>query len=94
VAISISIAFAQRWNCGWKGQSKLAGRIVVGFSVESREAVDALYADLTGAGYKGLQPPRDAFWCARYAIIEDPDRIAVGLMSPISAERRDPPPDV
>lgn len=89
-----STTFAQIWNSGWKGRSDLAGRVVVGFSVESREAVDMLYADLTKAGYKGLQPPWDAFWGARYAVVEDPDGIAVGLMSPISQEFRAPPPDV
>ena len=89
-----SAAFAQIWNSGWKGRDDLAGRVVVGFSVESREAVDALYADLTGAGYKGLQPPWDAFWGARYAMVEDPDGIAVGLMSPISDQFRSPPPHV
>jgi uncharacterized glyoxalase superfamily protein PhnB len=88
-----SEAFAQIWNTGWKGRDDLAGRVVVGFSVVSREAVDALYADLTVAGYKGLQAPWDAFWGARYAIVEDPDGIGVGLMSPISAEFRTPPPD-
>jgi len=31
---------------------------------------------------------------ARYAIIEDPDGIAVGLMSPIDAARKTPPPEV
>jgi uncharacterized glyoxalase superfamily protein PhnB len=41
-----------------------------------------------------LQAPFDAFWGARYAIVEDPDGIAVGLMSPISANRRSPPPAV
>jgi hypothetical protein len=46
------------------------------------------------AGHHGLQPPWDAFWRARYAIVEDPDGIAVGLMSPISAKHRAPPPAV
>ena len=49
---------------------------------------------MTAAGHRGLQAPFDAFWGARYAIVEDPDGIAVGLMSPISAEHRSPPPDV
>ena len=89
-----STAFAQIWNGGWKGRVDLAGRVVVGFSVESREGVDTLYADLTNAGYKGLQPPWDAFWGARYAVVEDPDGIPVGLMSPISPELRYPPPVV
>jgi catechol 2,3-dioxygenase-like lactoylglutathione lyase family enzyme len=89
-----STAFAQRWNAGWKGQANLKGRIVVGFSVATRADVDEVYRDMTGAGYRGLQEPIDAFWGARYAIIEDPDGIAVGVMSPISPDRKSPPPDV
>jgi catechol 2,3-dioxygenase-like lactoylglutathione lyase family enzyme len=89
-----STAFARIWNAGWRGRGDLRGRVVVGFEVSSREAVDALYRDLTGAGYAGLQAPYDAFWGARYAIIEDPDGIAVGLMSPRSAEMRSPPPEM
>jgi catechol 2,3-dioxygenase-like lactoylglutathione lyase family enzyme len=68
--------------------------VVIGFRVESRDAVDALYEEMTTAGYQGQQPPYDAFWGARYAIIEDPDGIAVGLMSPIDAARKSPPPEV
>jgi uncharacterized glyoxalase superfamily protein PhnB len=49
---------------------------------------------MIGAGYRGLQEPHDAFWGARYAIIEDPDGIAVGLMSPMSPDKKSPPPDV
>lgn len=89
-----SAAFAQIWNKGWVGRKDLAGRVVVGFSVGSREEVDRLYGEMTAAAHRGLQAPFDAFWGARYAIVEDPDGIAVGLMSPISAERRAPPPQV
>jgi uncharacterized glyoxalase superfamily protein PhnB len=89
-----STAFAQVWNEGWRGRGDLRGRIVLGFRVVSREAVDEVYADLTAAGYAGLQPPHDAFWGARYAIVEDPDGIAVGLMSPISPDFKSVPPDV
>ena len=89
-----STAFAQIWNAGWRKRDNIGGSVVLGFSVASREAVDEIYADLTGAGYTGLQAPYDAFWGARYAIVQDPDGIAVGLMSPVSAEFRSPPPDV
>ncbi|MCF8531968.1 MAG: VOC family protein [Reyranella sp.] len=89
-----SAAFAQIWNKGWAGRKDLAGRVVVGFSVNSREEVDRLYGEMTAAGNRGLQAPLDAFWGARYAIVEDPDGIAVGLMSPISAKHRSPPPEV
>jgi catechol 2,3-dioxygenase-like lactoylglutathione lyase family enzyme len=83
-------AFAPRWCQGWT-----AGRrgLVLGFRVASRAAVDRLYAELTGAGYRGLQLPYDAFWGARYAVVEDPDGNAVGLMSPADPAHRSPPPD-
>lgn len=85
-----SAAFARHWCRGWT-----AGRtgVVIGFRVRSRESVDRLYAELTGAGHRGLQAPYDAFWGARYAIVEDPDGQAVGLMSASDSSRRTPPPD-
>jgi catechol 2,3-dioxygenase-like lactoylglutathione lyase family enzyme len=89
-----SVAFARRWNAGWTGAPDLAGRVVIGFGVPARADVDAIYDDITRAGHRGLQPPVDAFWGARYAIVEDPDGIAVGLMSPMDAARKAPPPEV
>ncbi len=88
-----SPAFAQVWNGGWKGRGDLVGRVVVGFDLDSREAVDRTYADMTAAGHRGLQPPYDAFWGARYAVLEDPNGIAVGLMSPIDPAKRHWPPE-
>jgi len=84
-----SDAFAATWNAGWPGGSG----IVVGFRLSSRDAVDRTYEVLTGAGYTGQQKPYDAFWSARYAIVEDPDGNSVGLMSPVERDRRTPPPD-
>jgi len=89
-----SVPFAAIWNGGWNGRRDLAGRVVIGFRVATRAAVDEIYADLTGAGYNGLQPPYDAFWGARYAVVEDPDGLAVGIMSPRSETMGSPPPDV
>jgi catechol 2,3-dioxygenase-like lactoylglutathione lyase family enzyme len=89
-----SVAFARVWNTGWERTQNLAGRVVVGFRLPSRDSVDKCYADLTAAGHKGLQEPHDAFWGARYAIVQDPDGVAVGLMSPESPLLHDEPPDV
>lgn len=89
-----STAFAPHWNTGWKGRTDLRGRVVIGFSLPTRQDVDDLYREMVAASYRGLQEPWDAFWGARYAIIEDPDGIAVGLMSPVSPDKRSPPPDV
>ena len=87
-----SATFTQIWNKGWAGRKDLAGRLVVGFSVATRAEVDRLYGEMTASGHRGLQAPYDAFWGARYAIVEDPDGVAVGLMGPISDEHRSPPP--
>ena len=86
--------FAAVWNKAWAGRADTVGRVVIGFAVETREDVDATYADMTSAGYRGLNPPYDAFWGARYAIIEDPNGIAVGLMSPIDPAKRSRTPEV
>ena len=89
-----SATYAQVWNSGWAGRADLAGRVVVGFGVTSRQDVDRIYDEMTAAGYRGLQPPYDAFWGARYAMVEDPDGVAVGLMSPVTDAHRAPPPTV
>jgi uncharacterized glyoxalase superfamily protein PhnB len=78
------------WHVGWR-QPTGGSRVVLGFSFPSREAVDERYADLVGAGYAGRQPPYDAFWGARYAIVQDPDGNDVGLMSPIDPTKRSVP---
>lgn len=81
-----SVDFARHWDKGWRG-----GMGVLGFKVESRERVDEIYADLTASGYRGQHEPCDAFWGARYAIVEDPDGNPVGIMSPVDPERRSDP---
>ena len=61
---------------------------VIGFALESRAAVDTLYAELTAAGAVGRQEPYDAFWGARYAVVADPGGNDIGLMSPKDPARR------
>lgn len=87
-----SIALTKGYETGWTGDDPRWGVLI--FAAESRAAVDALYADLTAAGYTGRQPPIDAFWGARYAVVEDPDGNGVGLMSPSDPEKGGPPPAV
>lgn len=72
--------FARTWDPGSTGDC--GGTSVLGLSVETRDAVDDLYTHLLQAGHRGRHAPHDAFWGARYAIIEDPDRNPVGIMSP------------
>lgn len=84
-----SSAFASRWNRGWRGDTG----IVLGFRVPERREVDRLYDELVEAGHEGQQPPYDAFWGSRYAVVSDPDGNSVGLMSPPDPAHRTPPPD-
>lgn len=42
---------------------------MLGFGVEDRDRVDEIYRDLVAAGSRGQQPPYDAFWGARYAVV-------------------------
>ena len=81
-----STDFARYWDQGWR-----RGMGVLGFKVQSRDRVDEIYFDLVEQGYRGQQPPYDAFWGARYAVIEDPDGNAVGIMSPVDPDGRSHP---
>jgi hypothetical protein len=48
----------------WDGSRKTSpgGGVVLGFAVPTRDAVDAIYRRVTEAGFRGRQPPYDAFW--------------------------------
>ena len=87
-----SVRFAGIWNQAWRGRTDLAGRILLVFAVAERDEVDAIWREVTEAGFASLQPPWDAFWGSRFAIVEDPDGAAIGLMSPQSDAHRSPPP--
>ena len=89
-----SVELADSYDPGGQRQAGDGPRNVMVFSLPSRDAVDALYGELIGAGYSGHQPPYDAFWGARYAVIDDPDGNFVGLMSPSDDEHRSTPPDL
>jgi hypothetical protein len=83
---------ARLWHAGWLADPASVG-VVIGFSFPTWEAVDERYAELTSADYTGRQPPFDAFWGARYAIVADPDGNDVGLMSPLDESCRTWPPE-
>jgi catechol 2,3-dioxygenase-like lactoylglutathione lyase family enzyme len=86
-----SIAFAKQWNPGL-AESRLGSATIPIFHVAARDDVDRVHARVTAAGYGSQKAPEDAFWGARYAIVEDPDGNAVGIMSPIDESMRRPPP--
>ncbi|SRR6266498_1859545 len=85
-------ALAKIYNPGWR-RPEGSSSALIGFTVATREEVDKRYAELIKAGYEGRQPPFDAFWGARYAIVVDPDGNDVGLMSPIDENHRMSPPN-
>ncbi len=89
-----SAALAKVYDRGWREPSGTGTRNVLGFRVSSREDVDRIHERLTGLGHRGAQPPYDAFWGSRYAIVEDPDGNHVGIMSAADPSRRSAPPDL
>lgn len=86
-----SVAFAKQWNPGLD-EARLGSAMIPFFHLASREEADHVYARVTAAGYRSQKAPEDAFWGARYAILEDPDGNAVGIMSPSDDSMRRPPP--
>ncbi|MBD2891660.1 VOC family protein [Spirillospora sp. NPDC000708] len=62
-------------------------RSFLAFEFPAPADVDAMYAELTGAGHRGIQEPWDAFWGMRYATVADPDGNGVDLYCPLSAGR-------
>jgi catechol 2,3-dioxygenase-like lactoylglutathione lyase family enzyme len=88
-----SPALARAYNKGYRSSAR-GGNVVIGFSVKTRRSVDNTYAKLTKAGHRGLQPPWDAFWGSRYAIVADPNGNHIGIMSPVDPKKRSKPPSV
>jgi catechol 2,3-dioxygenase-like lactoylglutathione lyase family enzyme len=84
-----SAVMTRAYDPAWKPG---AGANAVIFHTETREAVDEIYRDMTSAGYAGHLAPIDAFWGARYAVIDDPDGNHVGLMSPMDEKYGSAPP--
>ena len=85
---------ARVYDRGWKEPSGTGTRVVLSFKVASREEVDRLHGELVKLGHPSAQLPYDAFWGARYAIVEDPDGNHVGIMSPSDPSRRSAPPEI
>ncbi|MEU1734191.1 VOC family protein [Streptosporangium sp. NPDC020145] len=60
-------------------------RTLLCFAFEAPAKVDAMYAELVEAGYRGLAEPFDAFWGMRYATVADPDGGGVDLYAALPA---------
>jgi len=85
-----TVALTRGYDPGWR-EATGGSRTSFEFALPDRPAVDALYAALTAAGYVGHLPPHNAFWGARYAVVDDPDGNAIGLQSPADAAPTAPP---
>jgi uncharacterized glyoxalase superfamily protein PhnB len=72
-------SFDPGWSPAPGGQ-----RVHLAFACESPAEVDRSWAELTRAGYEGHLPPWDAFWGMRYAVVNEPDGIAVDLFAPLA----------
>jgi catechol 2,3-dioxygenase-like lactoylglutathione lyase family enzyme len=71
-------SFDPTWSRGSGGP-----QVALAFRCDDASDVDAVYADLTGAGYDGHLEPWDAFWGMRYAVVHDPDGNSVDLFAPL-----------
>jgi uncharacterized glyoxalase superfamily protein PhnB len=89
-----SAALARVYDRGWREPTGTGTRSVLSFAVASREDVDRIHSELARRGYRVAQPPYDAFWGSRYAIVEDPDGNHVGIMSPKDPALRTGPPEI
>lgn len=84
-----SSAFAQWWG----GLPPSFQGAVVNVRVDDRPDVDRLYELALAAGGRPLRSPYDAFWGSRYAAVEGPGPLAVGVMSVPDPSHRSSPPD-
>lgn len=75
------------YDAGWRLPQRPPA-LALQFQLASRDAVDALFEQLTAGGYDGHLPPVDAFWGNRYAEVDDPDGNIVGFHSPIDERKR------
>ncbi|MFE7526203.1 VOC family protein [Kitasatospora sp. NPDC057542] len=75
-------ATIRSFHPSWQPPSR-GTRAALAFRCASPAQVDALYEELTGAGYHGELKPWDAFWGQRYAVVHDPDGNGVDLLAPL-----------
>jgi len=58
-------------------------KVGLAFACADPAEVDAVYAEMTKAGYDGHLEPWDAVWGQRYAALRDPDGNSVDLYAPL-----------
>ena len=81
--------FAEEWG----GLAPSFSGVVVNLRVDERAEVDRLHELALSLGGRSLKGPYDAFWGSRYAVVDGPGPLVVGLMSVPDPARRGAPPD-
>lgn len=84
-----SSAFAHQWG----GLPPSFTGVVLDLRVDERSDVDSVHEVAISIGGQSLRSPYDAFWGARFALVEGPGPIAIGIMSVPDASHRSAPPD-
>lgn len=84
-----SSVFAQQWG----GLDPSFSGVVVNLRVDERPDVDRLHELALSIGGRSRKQPYDAFWGSRYALVEGPGSIVVGIVSVPDAAHRSSPPD-
>lgn len=84
-----SAVFAQRWG----GLPPSFSGVVLNLRVDERIEVDRLHERALSFGGRSVKPPYDAFWGSRFAVVEGPGPLIVGLMSVPDPAHRSAPPD-
>ena len=85
-----SSAFARHWG----GLPEGFTGVVVNLRADDGEAVDAGYKEALAMGAVGLRAPYNAFFGARYAVVQGPGPIVVGIMGPADPALRSASPTV
>jgi catechol 2,3-dioxygenase-like lactoylglutathione lyase family enzyme len=75
------VSTVRSYDPDWTAPTGGSHRCAIGFEYPDPASVDAAYAKMVGAGYKGHLTPWDAVWGQRYAVIQDPDGNAVDLFA-------------
>lgn len=74
-----------RWDPAQRDPAAGGYRILLEFYVETAEALDAKYAELTGYGYASHSAPFDVSPTTRFAMVDDPDGNTILLSSATAA---------
>jgi hypothetical protein len=85
-----SSAFAHEWG----GLDPSYTGVVVNLRVDEPPDVDRVHELGCSVGGRSLKAPYDAFWGSRFALLEGPGPLVVGIMSVPDDARRTAPPDL